>query len=307
MNNILWLACGGTISCRQTEKGLSPAADVGQLRKMLDCINIPPDTEITARVLMNTDSSDMDVSRLNTLARAVYEGCLQGHTGIVITHGTDTMAYTAAVLSCTPENLPLPVIITGSQRPFFESGSDGAANLSHALKAACDRRFTGVQLLFGDKIIPGDRAVKLDTRADNAFTSADGYSSIIKGDEFTDVRPAELNAGECCLHEISGNVRLIKLSPFTTGDEILAAVNSGVKGIALEGFGSCGIPGRLLPAVREAADRGVTVAFVSQCLYGGTDGGLYEVGVNAGEAGVVFGYGHTASGVLARLAVKCGS
>lgn len=302
MTDILWIACGGTISCCPTERGLSPAVCEKQMKEMLSGLNVPENTNITARLLMNMDSTDMDIPHLKALAEAVYEG--RGHSGIIITHGTDTMAYTSAVLACALENISVPVIITGSQRPFFAEGSDGRRNLSSAIAAACDDRFAGVHLLFGDKVIPGDRAVKIHTTDCNAFTSPRGYSAVINGDSFEQVSPLPPPSGECRLREISGNVRLIKLTPFTEESEIISAISDGITGIVLEGFGSCGIPGRLLPAVREAVNRGVTAAFVSQCLYGNTDDKLYEVGVHAGEAGVVFGMDLTAEGALARLAVK---
>lgn len=303
MHKILWLSCGGTIACPPGEGCLSPEASEEQMKDMLGKISLPKGAEITPRCIMNIDSTDTDITALRTLSAAVYNGMTEGFSGVVITHGTDTMAYTAAVLFYALENTP-PIVITGAQLPFYAENSDGAANLSNAVKAACDGRFSGVHLLFGDKIIPGDRAVKIHTSEFDAFTSAAGYAALIKNGDITDITPSAPPSGKCVLREISGNVSLIKLTPFTDPREIDRAVSRGTKGLVLEGFGCCGVPDRLLPAIKRASDKGVRTVFVSQCLYGSADGERYRVGVNAAESGVIFGFALTAEGAVARLAAQ---
>ncbi|MCM1578820.1 MAG: asparaginase [Ruminococcus sp.] len=310
MPRILWLSCGGTISCPNNKNSLSPKASEEQMVDMLEKISLSPDVDVTMRCVMNTDSSDMDITGLRRLAQAVYSGVKEEFSGIIVTHGTDTMAYTAAVLFHALGNTP-PIIITGSQLPFYEKDSDGGENLSNAFKAACDRRFSGVYLLFGDKVIAGDRAVKSHITHKNAFTSRAGYGAVIRDGGFRDISPyrrtADVDPGECILREISDNVRLIKLTPFTSPDEIAQAASSlsgDSGGLILEGFGCGGIPGRLLGEIKKAADRDVRVVFVSQCLYGGTDGGRYEVGVKAAESGVIYGFALTVEGAIGKLIVK---
>lgn len=84
---------------------------------------------------MNIDSSDMTISDQKRIADTIGDN-IGKYDGIVITHGTDTMAYTAAALSVMTENPPVPVVLTGSQRPFFDSGSDAPANFEDALAVA---------------------------------------------------------------------------------------------------------------------------------------------------------------------------
>ena len=306
MHNILWLSCGGTIACRPNKNNLSPVASEEQMRDMLKKISLPENAKITPRCIMNIDSTDVGITELRTLSAAVYSGVNEGFSGIVITHGTDTMAYTAASLFFALENTP-PVIITGAQLPFYEKASDGPANLSNALKAACDRRFSGVYLLFGDKIINGDRAVKIHTTDYNAFTSAAGYAAIIQNGEFTDVTNVAVqepdSRGNCTLHQIAGNIALIKLTPLTRSYEIFDITAGNIKGLVIEGYGCCGIPGRMLDTIKRITDRGVKVVFVSQCLYGATNGERYEVGVNAAKSGVIYGFALTAEAALAKLSV----
>ncbi|MDE7295537.1 MAG: asparaginase [Oscillospiraceae bacterium] len=303
MHNILWLSCGGTIACPPDKNNLSPVASEEQMRDMLKKIPLPENANITPRCIMNIDSTDVGITELRTLSTAVYSGVNEGFSGLVITHGTDTMAYTAASLFFALENTP-PVIITGAQLPFYEKDSDGPANLSNALKAACDRRFSGVYLLFGDKIINGDRAVKVHTTDYNAFTSAAGYAAIIQNGSFTDVAVNEPNVpGNCILHQISENAVLIKLTPFTRPCEISALTADNIKGLVIEGYGCCGVPGRLLSEIKKVSDKGVKVVFVSQCLYGPTNGERYEVGVKAAKCGVIYGFALTAEAALAKLSV----
>ncbi len=273
---------------------------------MLKLIPLPDNANITTRCIMNIDSSDMGVKELRTLASAVHSSVNEGFSGIVITNGTDTMAYTAATLFFALENTP-PVIITGAQLPFYEKTSDGPANLSNALKAACDSRFSGVYLLFGDKIISGDRAVKIHTTDNNAFTSAAGYAAIIRNGEFTGITNVAVkepdSPGECTLHQIAGNTALIKLTPFTDSYALYSVSTNNIKGLVIEGYGCCGIPGRLLDTIKRISDRGVKVVFVSQCLYGQTNGERYKVGVNAAKSGVIYGFALTAEAALAKLSV----
>ncbi len=303
MPQILWLSCGGTIACPPDKSNLSPRASEEQMHDMLKKIPLPENTNITPRCVMNIDSSDMGVKQLRTLTAAVHSSVNEGFSGIVITHGTDTMAYTAAALFFALENLP-PVIITGAQLPFYEKASDGPANLSNALKAACDRRFSGVYLLFGDKIISGDRAVKVHTTDNNAFISAAGYAAIIQSGEFTEVTVKGPDiCGNCTLHRIAKNTALIKLTPFTDSYTLYSLSKNNIKGLVIEGYGCCGIPGRLLDAIKKISDKGVKVVFVSQCLYGQTNGERYEVGVNAAKSGVIYGFAPTAEAALAKLSV----
>jgi len=104
------------------------------------------------------------------IAKRIYE-VVPEYDGIVLTHGTDTMAYTASALSFMLENLPIPVIVTGSQLPLQHPLSDGVDNIRCAFHAAMQDALTGVYVCFNRQLILGTRAVKVRTMHLNAFES----------------------------------------------------------------------------------------------------------------------------------------
>lgn len=300
MKKIKWLATGGTISCIQTENGLHPAAAESQMRDMLNHI---PETgaEIFPECIMNIDSSDISVNDMKLIGTAADKAIKEGYDGIVMTHGTDTMAYTSAVLRKMLSGTPIPVIITGSQRPFYSENSDGKSNLMNALKAAADSLLRDVFLLFGDKLIRGDRAHKDYTENDNAFVSSCGYSGIIQNgrlivNEFpNDDTEYHFNI------DFNENVMLIKLTPLTDGSIFTFAAESGVKGIVIEGYGAGGIPHRLLDSIGKVISKGIKIMLISQCLYDGVDMNIYEVGADAAKLGIISGGNMSAEAAVAEM------
>lgn len=300
MKKIKWLATGGTISCIQTENGLHPAAAESQMRDMLNHI---PQTgaEIFPECIMNIDSSDISVNDMKLIGTAADKAIKEGYDGIVITHGTDTMAYTSAVLRKMLSGTPIPVIITGAQRPFYADNSDGKANLLNALKAAADNSLKDVFLLFCDKLIRGDRAHKDFTENDNAFVSSCGYSGIIQNgrlivNEFPD---SDTKYHFCA--DMDENVMLIKLTPLTDGNIFAYAAESGVKGIVIEGYGAGGIPHRLLDSIGKVISKGIKIMLISQCLYDGVEMSIYEVGTNAAKLGIISGGNMSAEAAVAEM------
>ncbi len=300
MKKIKWLATGGTISCIQTENGLHPAAAESQMRDMLNYI---PETgaEIVPECIMNIDSSDISVNDMKLIGTAADKAIKEGYDGIVIIHGTDTMAYTSAVLRKMLSGTPIPVIITGSQRPFYSANSDGKINLFNALKAAADSSLKDVFLIFGDKLIRGDRAHKDYTENDNAFVSSCGYSGIIQNGRLI---VNEFPNADTEYHfniDFNENVMLIKLTPLTDGSIFTFAAESGVKGIVIEGYGAGGIPHRLLDSIGKVISKGIKIMLISQCLYDGVDMSIYEVGTDAAKLGIISGGNMSAEAAVAEM------
>ena len=305
MKKIKWLATGGTISCIQTENGLHPAAAESQMRDMLN--HIPEmGAEIVPECIMNIDSSDISVKDMKLIGTAADKAIKYGYDGIVMTHGTDTMAYTSAVLRKMLSGTPIPIIITGSQRPFYSANSDGKINLLNAIKAAADSSLKDVFLLFGDKLIRGDRAHKDYTENDNAFVSSCGYSGIIRNgrlivNEFPDAH-TEYHFN----FDFIENVMLIKLTPLTDGSIFTFAAESGVKGIVIEGYGAGGIPHRLLDSIGKIISKGIKIMLISQCLYDGVDMNIYEVGTDAAKLGIISGGSMSAEAAVAEMMFMLG-
>ncbi|MCM1522894.1 MAG: asparaginase [Ruminococcus sp.] len=300
MKKILWITTGGTICCIKGEKGLVPMVFPEQTKKMLEAIGIDI-SAVQRQELMNIDSTDICCDDMRKIGYAVNEGILSGYGGIVITHGTDTMAYTSAVLAKMLSDPPIPIIITGSQKPFFDDDSDGKSNLANAFAAAQMQYFKGVYVLFGDKIIAGSKAYKAYSQSFNAFISPDGYAGIISEGIITPQNTVSTKGDYRFDPDIDENVLLIKLAPCTKPDIIGYAVNSGYKGIVIEGYGCGGIPKRMLPEIKKAAAAGVRIMLISQCFYEGVFMDIYEVGRAAAECGVISGGKMTAEAALADM------
>ena len=139
-----------------------------------------------------SDSTNVQPEEWRIIARETYDG-LEEHDGVVISHGTDTMGYTAAGLSFMLRGLRKPVVLTGSQRPIDAPGSDGRSNLLDAFRVACSDCH-GVFVVFNRRIIGGTHAVKVRTRSFDAFNSIneEDAGAVVGGDvRFHRPMPAE--------------------------------------------------------------------------------------------------------------------
>ncbi len=147
MKKILLLTTGGTIASVQGEDGLAPEAAPTAFDRIIR--EYSHYYEIQSRNILNLDSSNIQSEEWRLIAQSVYES-LPDYDGIVITHGTDTMAYTASMLTFMLENLQKPVVFTGSQLPISSPLSDAPGNLATAF-AAVDAGLYGVSVAFNHK------------------------------------------------------------------------------------------------------------------------------------------------------------
>ena len=280
MKKVLILATGGTIACLTGEAGMAPQSAPPALLGTLDAFSKYYD--LTYQVVLNLDSSNIQPEEWQTIARAVY-AALPDYDGVVITHGTDTMAYTASMLAFMLQNLDKPVVFTGSQIPIEAPLSDAQSNLATAL-AAIDHDVVGVTIAFNHKLMRGCRAVKVRTMGFDAFESV---NSSNRGEFFADgVRlladRVEPGPGGCVLKDaLSTDVFLLKLIPGTNPAILDRLGEMGYRGIVLETFGAGGLHylrRDLSAPIRRLVDSGVAVVLCSQCLYEQSDFSLYEVG-----------------------------
>ena len=281
MKKILLLATGGTIASRKTTHGLSPALSGEDVRAAIDAV----DAAIEVIDLLSLDSTNIAPCHWQIIARKIAE-LRTNYDGFIITHGTDTMAYTAAALYYMLENLDRPVVITGSQRPLGTDGSDAEQNLRLAYEAACSG-FAGVCLAFGGRLIHGNAAKKMYSLADDAFRSI-GRAEI-------DLTAPSAPSAPFRLHDaLDTRVAVIRLYPGMKPITIDAHIASGYRGIILEGYGLGSVPGddaeeSFLPSLDRARTRACTVVLTTQCIYDGADITRYEVGVRAAELGALSG------------------
>ncbi|KOA19314.1 L-asparaginase 1 [Clostridium homopropionicum DSM 5847] len=303
MKNILLLTTGGTIACVETDKGLSPRLDGQWL------INKIPEIKtlcnVSVKQVLNIDSSNISSADWTLISNAIYEG-IQKYDGIVITHGTDTMAYTTSIISYVLQNLNKPVVFTGSQVPITHELSDGTKNLLDAFKVATSQ-LKGVCLVFNGKIIRGTRAIKIHSSNTDAFVSCnDSYlGKIISGKVYLEnIEKIEKNTIEF-YPNICDKVFLLKLTPGISDSIVDYIISQSYKGVVIEAFGLGGIPSKyndLLEKLQNMTSKHkIPVIVVSQCVYDGTDLNVYNVGVKALESGLISGKDMTTEATVTKL------
>lgn len=288
MKKILLIATGGTIASVKGEEGLSPALTAEELTGYVP--KHSPNYRLDSQILMNIDSTNMQPEYWVKIAEAIYEN-YHRYDGFVITHGTDTMAYTASALSYMLQNLNKPVVLTGSQVPISFERTDAKKNLSDAVRFACEE-VGGVFIVFDGRVILGTRAVKMRTKSYDAFESINHpYIAYIHHDQVDYQYELRSEAvGELIFEpSLCPDVFLLKLHPGTK-PEIFDYIKPLYRGVIIESFGNGGVPFQernLLPKIKELIDDGMAVVITTQCLEEGEDLTLYEVGRKVAQNTVI--------------------
>ncbi len=298
---ILLLTTGGTIASLPGGEGLEPQRsdvmerELEQLRTYYD---------ITVRDVMCLDSSNIRPEEWQAIARHIFEGRV-GFDGIVVSHGTDTMAYTASAVTYMLPNIDLPVVFTGSQLPLADILSDGPDNLRTAFAMAASGH-RGVFLAFDRKVMLGCRAVKVRASGFSAFESVNARYAALVSNQGLVVDPAVLpkTTGPAELRpDISRNVFLLKLTPGLNPAvfDMLAAM--GYKGIVIEAFGLGGVNvlHKGLRGIHRAVEDGISVVVTTQCLYDSANLQVYQVGNKLLELGVIQGRDMTSEAAMTKL------
>jgi L-asparaginase len=257
------------------------------------------------RLLFQMDSANMQPSDWLTLAREVHSQ-LDAYDGIVVVHGTDTMAYTASALALLLGPVPKPVVLTGSQKPLADVRTDARQNLVDAALVAT-LAVPEVSIVMHSRALRGARATKKDAWGFDAFDSPHVAPLVELGLD-VEVAPHVRPASELAPFDDRLEPRVLAVRVFPGLDPALVrgAVRAGVKGLVLEGYGTGNVPRTLLPALEEARSRNVPVVVVSQCLRGFVDLERYEGGVMAREAGAISAKDMTVEAAVAKLMVGLG-
>ena len=290
MKKVLMLGTGGTIACVPSADGLVPALDGPAM------IRVVPELEevcaIETKQILNLDSSNLAPEHWRSIAEAVAAN-YTSYDGFVITHGTDTMAYTAAALSQMLCNCQKPVVLTGAQLPIQAEGSDAPNNIYHAFLAATSP-LKGVALVFGDLVIHGAHAKKLYTQDFNGFASINREPLATISHNHLFFLKCALQGGGYGEGEFSINTQLeikiavVKIIPGATPDILDYYVAKGYKGLIIEGFGAGGVPNgdnNWLPKLEQVLQQGIRVVCATQCLYDGVHLNTYPMGILAERLG----------------------
>jgi L-asparaginase len=301
MKQVLLITTGGTIASQQTADGLAPQMAPQELLGYM--ADLPQHYKIDVLDLMSLDSSNIQAEEWQKIARAVAER-IDGYDGVVITHGTDTMAYTASMLCYMLHGLSKPVVLTGAQMPIDNLLTDARNNLYTAF-AAVDSQIPGVSVAFNHKIIRGCRAVKVRTMGFEAFESVNaGLLGEVCGDGMHRYcNPAEPSTLTLDDH-LCTDVFLLKLIPSTNPAVFDMLEKLNYRGVVIEAFGSGGmhfVRRNLLDALARMTQRGISVVVCSQCLYETSDLRLYEVGQKLLSCGVIPGHDMTTEAAVTKL------
>ena len=281
MKKILLIATGGTIASGRTEEGLSPKIRAGELLQYVE----EHRTFCSVDVIQpfSLDSTNVYARHWLELASLV-EAHYEKYDGFVVSHGTDTMAFTAAALSYLVQGSRKPIVITGSQKPIDLPVTDARTNLLDSLRFASDPRAHGVNIVFGGNVIAGTRAKKDRSKSYDAFSSInfpnvavirDGRIVFYIDDKDRMTEPVRF------YHELNERILLLKLVPGTDA-AVLNRLFPYYDGVIIEAFGVGGLPeyGEVpfYPEIRRWRDAGKLVLMATQVTHEGSDMEVYRVG-----------------------------
>ena len=280
---ILLITTGGTIVCRDRGRGLVPVLSAQDLLRHVPTITQTCDVD--ALELFRLDSTDMTPAEWSKVAYEIHQRHAD-YDGFVVTHGTDTLAYAAATLSCLLRNSPKPIALTGAQIPIGQHSSDAASNLSDAFTWVCHPEARGVHIVFGGRVIRGMRARKRHTTDTDAFESVNcpdratvRHGKVIITPHTSLLRYPTFGYSDT----LNTNVVLAHLTPGMSPD-LIARMAQGLDALIVEGVGIGGIPDTLTPTLTHLADNGTWLVLTSQVPYGTCDFTVYRVGRRIAEA-----------------------
>ena len=301
-NNIMVLYTGGTIGMQASANGLAPASGFeARMREQLADLPVPAWRFREMAPLI--DSANMTPAYWQRLRTAVIEAVDDGCDAVLILHGTDTLAYSAAAMSFQLLGLPAPVVFTGSMLPAGVPDSDAWENVSGALLALGEGLAPGVQLYFHGALMAPTRCAKIRSFGRHPFAALQRNGGVAKADAL----PPALDYRQ---PKALANVGVLPLVPGIAAAQLDALIDSGIQALVLECFGSGTGPSdnpAFLASLKRAQALGVVVVAITQCHEGGVELDVYEAGSRLRGVGVLSGGGMTRGAVFGKLQVLLGA
>lgn len=298
-HTIMVLYTGGTIGMQASANGLAPAS--GFEARMSDYLASQPQLNVPAwrfrEMAPLIDSANMTPAYWQRLHAAVIDAVDQGCEGVLILHGTDTLAYSAAAMSFQLLEVPAAVLFTGSMLPAGVPDSDAWENLGGALAALGDGLAHGVQLYFHGELLSPNHCAKIRSFGRHPFATLQRNGGVERLDRI----PEALNYRR---PKAATNIGVLPLVPGITAAQLDGLIDSGIQALILECYGSGTGPSdnpEFLASLTRARDRGVVVVAITQCHEGGVELGVYEAGSRLRDAGVLSGGGMTREATLGKL------
>ncbi|PMR67949.1 asparaginase [Halomonas heilongjiangensis] len=316
--SLLVLYTGGTLGMVETSHGLAPGGDFeARLRGALDTLPPARRAALPAFTLLESpspiDSSAATPVDWQCLAREIAAR-YRDHAGIVVLHGTDTLAWTASSLAFQLQGLDRPLVTTGAMRPLEADGSDALANVETALRFAATPALQEVAIAFAGKLLRGVRTRKWHTSAPDAFESPNYPLLGERVDDDAVLYPGrglEVQQRGAPRFELpdyaplaEGGVARLVLWPGITARQVAAWLDDDrLRGALLETWGGGNLPDdpALLGVLARASGEGKLLAAISQCPRGSIAIGSYAAGRGLADAGVLCGESMTPEAALAKL------
>ena len=290
MQKILIIHTGGTFGMTPIEPNqqLAPGNIQDQILKYIPEIEKIADIKVITP--FNLDSSDIGISEWDTLSGLIHQN-IEEFDGFVIIHGTDTMVYTASALSFSLRNIRKPVVLTGSQRPLSELRTDARFNLIDAVELAT-MSIPEVLIIFGQRILRGNRAKKISITNYNAFDSPNfpliGEIGInIQINEEYILKPT---ADYFYESGFSRKLAVLSIYPSQNSGIFLPILDTDIKGVILRGFGAGHLPTGSpdwLSFLKQAQIKDKFIFIGSHSRHGGVNLDLYESGRQAKDLGAI--------------------
>ncbi len=293
------ISTGGTIASRVDYRtgAVRPALSASDLYSVVP--ELSQIATINAEILFSLFSENITPKHWTETAKTIAKHIKDGVAGVIVAHGTDTMAYTSAALSFALQELPVPVILVGSQRSADRPSSDAATNLIGAVKAASSAPFAEVVIAMhqtiSDKTIifhRGTKVRKCHTSRRDTFRSINATPIAKMEDEkitllVENYQKRNPTRKLVLKPNFDEKVALIKFHPGLNPETIEPYIEKDYKGIILEGTGLGHVGNYCFPAIRKATEKGLVVAMTSQCLWGRIDMNVYDQGRDLLAIGVI--------------------
>jgi glutamyl-tRNA(Gln) amidotransferase subunit D len=300
---------GGTISSKVDYKTggvsalISPNELLSAVPELKDIVNL----EITSPFTRMSES--INYQDWQEMAKAI-EKAIKKSDGVILTQGTDSLAYTAAALSFMLPNCTKPVVIVGSQRSSDRGSSDAAFNLicaSHLIAKAKELEIRGVGVCMHSSInddfcffLKGTKVRKMHSSRRDAFRpiNAKPIAKIWPDGKIEIVEKLPSVNGKCKADtKFFPKVALVKFTPGSSPEILDFYTKKGYKGIIIEALGLGQIStarwtrnkkDAWVPALKKAIKKGVTVCIVSQTIYGRVNSKVYSEAREIHDAGAIF-------------------
>ncbi|KAA2282429.1 Glu-tRNA(Gln) amidotransferase subunit GatD [Candidatus Nitrosocosmicus sp. SS] len=302
---ILLISTGGTIASKIDYR----TGGVTSLLSASELYGAFPELEnhgyIYPEFLLNEYSENITPDHWTIIAQRISQAVTKEHfDGIIISHGTDTLHYTSSALSFALKNIPIPVILVGSQRSSDRPSSDAFSNLVGAIRFIKDSKYSGIFVCMhhntSDEVIAchlGTRVRKNHTSKRDAFKSLDSLPFALidqKGEiKYNDILHKDLIKRKETLKNFAprttfdDKVFLLKFYPGLNPSFLEAFLNLDYKVIILEGTGLGHINKACFPIISKLINCGIFVFMTSQCIFGRVQMTVYDTGRDLLGLGVI--------------------